>query len=112
KRLTIVRASGRAQRCSCVEPACRPLRERDPAGCWVDVGAAQLGILDGDQEPLGVDLAGEALGPLPAGRVTPACPPPRPTTALPLAAQAPDAHQLSPPKSPPYPPAPPRHQSP
>src|SRR4029453_15080874 len=45
-------------------PPLRPLTKADLAGRWVHVGAAQLGVLDGDQEPLGVHFPGEALGPL------------------------------------------------
>jgi hypothetical protein len=56
------------------EPAFGPLGEADLALGRVDVGAAQLGILDADQEPQGVGLAVEAALALPAARVAPAGP--------------------------------------
>jgi hypothetical protein len=78
-----------------VVPALGPLQEQHPASGRVHIGAAQLGVLDADQEPLGVHLAGEALGPLPARRIAVARPPPRAARALLLAAQVLDiAHGL------------------
>jgi len=70
-----------------VEPSLGPLGERHPASGRVHVGAAQLGILDADQKPLSVHLAGEAPGPLPPGRIPVARPPPWPSLALLLASQ-------------------------
>jgi hypothetical protein len=78
----VVLARARAQRGRRPLPALGPLGERHPTGGRVDVGAAQLGVLDADQEPLGVDLAGEALGPLSTRGIAVVCPPPRPTLAL------------------------------
>jgi hypothetical protein len=47
------------------KPPLGPLAEQDPAQLRIHIGAPELGVLDADQELLGVDLAGEALGPLP-----------------------------------------------
>src|ERR671913_2477352 len=66
-------------------PPLRPLTQADLAGGRVHVGAAQLGVLDANQEPLGIHLAGEAPGPLPPRRVPVARPPPGPASALLLA---------------------------
>src|SRR4029453_6564344 len=78
-------------------PPPRPLTKADLAGRWVHVGAAQLGVLDGDQEPLGVHFPGEALGPLPPRGVAVARPPAGSALALLLSPQILDvAHDLPP----------------
>lgn len=64
----------RLEVCGSREPAFGPLVEDDLALGWVDVGAAQLGILDADQEPPGVGHAVEAALALPPARVAPARP--------------------------------------
>src|SRR4029453_2419461 len=76
-------------------PALGPLAEADSASGRVHIRPTKLRILDTDQEPLGIHLAGEALGPLPAHRITVACPPPRSALALLLAAQILDIAPLS-----------------
>ena len=91
----VARSGGRLEVRLALEPPLSPRADGHPREHRVDVVADDLGVLHAGQEPLGVDLAGEALAALVSGRGAVVRAPGLPAVADPLLDAGHDSSCLS-----------------